>query len=98
MDAAERCRHLAGAAGGRTQGNAWPPDEAPHFQRSQAAEAEALDREQLKRAWSAGPRMPSAHAVRYALAPRTDLASHHKGGPLEAEVGLRGELLRRVRR
>ena len=95
----ERAATLLGAAAALQdqQGNAWPPDEAPHFQRSRAAAAEALDRHQFERAWSAGQRMPSAHAVRYALAPRADLASHHKGGPSEAEVGFRGEPLRRVR-
>jgi tetratricopeptide (TPR) repeat protein len=68
----ERAATLLGAAAAMVaqQGNAWPPDEAPHFERSRAAVAEALDRDQLERAWSAGGRMPSAHAVRYALAPR----------------------------
>jgi tetratricopeptide (TPR) repeat protein len=87
----EQAATLLGAAAAMVtqQGNAWPPDEAPHFERSRAAVAAALDREQLERAWSTGQRMPSAHAVRYALAPRADLASPHRGGPLEAEVGLR---------
>ena len=68
----ERAATLLGAATALQdqQGNAWPPDEAPHFQRSRAAAAEALDRHQFERAWSVGQQMPSAHAVRYALAPR----------------------------
>jgi tetratricopeptide (TPR) repeat protein len=68
----ERAATLLGAAAALQyqQGNAWPPDEAPHFQRSRAAAAEALDRDQFERARSAGQQMPSAHAVRYALAPR----------------------------
>ena len=68
----ERAATLLGAAAAlqERQGNAWPPDEAPHFERSRAAVAEALDRGQFERAWSAGQRMESAHAVWYALAPR----------------------------
>ena len=69
----ERAATLLGAAAAlqEQQGNAWPPDEAPHFERSRAAVAEALDHDQLERAWSAGQRMPSAHAVR--PRPRTAL-------------------------
>jgi tetratricopeptide (TPR) repeat protein len=68
----ERAATLLGAAAAlqEQQGNAWPPDEAPHFERSRAAVTEALDHDQLGRAWSAGQRMPSAHAVRHGLAPR----------------------------
>jgi tetratricopeptide (TPR) repeat protein len=68
----ERAAKLLGAAAALQdqQGNAWPPDEAPHFQRSRAAAAEALDRDQFERAWSAGQQLSSAHAVRYALAER----------------------------
>ena len=68
----ERAATLLGAAAAlqERQGNAWPPDEAPHFERSRAAVTEALDHDQLERAWSTGQRMPSAHAVRYALTPR----------------------------
>ena len=68
----ERAARLLGAAAALQdqQGNAWPPDEAPHFQRSRAAAAEALDHDQFERAWSAGQQLPSAQAVRYALAPR----------------------------
>jgi tetratricopeptide (TPR) repeat protein len=51
------------------QENAWPPDEAPHFERSRAAVTEGLDHEQLERAWSSGERMSLADAVQYALAP-----------------------------
>ena len=67
----ERAATLLGAAAAlqERQGNAWPPDELPHFERSRTAVAEALDRDQFERAWSAGRRMPSAHALRYAVAP-----------------------------
>jgi tetratricopeptide (TPR) repeat protein len=83
-----RAATLLGAAAAlvKQQGNAWPPDEAPHFERSRAAVAEALDRERLERAWSAGQRMPSAHAVRYALATRPGRATPHTGGRVEAGV------------
>jgi ATP/maltotriose-dependent transcriptional regulator MalT len=76
----QRAATLLGAAAAlqERQGNAWPPDEAPHFERSRAAVTAALHHDQLELAWSAGQRMPSAHAVRYALAPRADLASHHR--------------------
>jgi hypothetical protein len=102
----ERAATLLGAAAAlqEQQGIAWPPDEAPHFERSRAAVADALDRDQLERAWSAGQRMPSAEAVWYALAPRSDLASHtcmDAEPPFyKDEVGaeLRGALLTRVRR
>jgi hypothetical protein len=52
--------------------SAWsaPTDEGPHFERGRVAVEGALDRDQFERAWSAGQRMPSAHAVRYALTPR----------------------------
>jgi tetratricopeptide (TPR) repeat protein len=68
----ERAATLLGAAAAlqERQGTAWPPDEAPHFERSRAAVEGTLDRDQFERAWSAGQRMPSAHAVRYAVAPR----------------------------
>jgi hypothetical protein len=33
-------------------------DVVPHFERSRAAVTEALDHDQLERAWSAGQRMP----------------------------------------
>jgi hypothetical protein len=51
------------------QGNAWPPDEAPHFQCSRAAAADALGPDRFQRAWSEGQQMPSAQAVWYALPP-----------------------------
>ena len=51
------------------QGNAWPPDKAPHFRRSRAAAADALDPDRFQRAWTEGRQMPPAQAVRYALAP-----------------------------
>jgi tetratricopeptide (TPR) repeat protein len=68
----ERAATLLGAAAAlqERQGNAWPPDEAPHFERSRAAVEATLGGDQFERAWSAGRRMPSAHAVRYALMPR----------------------------
>jgi hypothetical protein len=48
----ERAATLLGAAAAlqEQQGNAWPPDEAPHFERSRAAVTEALDHDQLERA------------------------------------------------
>jgi tetratricopeptide (TPR) repeat protein len=84
----ERAATLLAAAAGLQdqQGNAWPPDEAPHYERSRAAVGAALDHDQLERVWSAGQRMPSAHAVRYALAPRPNLRSQHRGGRVKAEV------------
>jgi tetratricopeptide (TPR) repeat protein len=73
-----RATTLLGAAAAMVerQGNAWPPDEAPHFRRSRAATARALGPDRFERAWSSGQQMPSAQAVRYALAPL----------PVEAEV------------
>jgi hypothetical protein len=72
-----RAATLLGAAAAMVerQGNAWPPDEAPHFERSRAAVTAALDRQRLQRAWSEGSAMASADAVSYALAPRPDSAS-----------------------
>jgi hypothetical protein len=64
----------AAAAMVERQGNAWPPDEAPHFQRSRAA-AGALDPDRFERAWAAGRRMPPARAVSFALAPRREAAA-----------------------
>src|SRR4029453_5082805 len=67
----ERGPPLLGAAAVMVerQGNAWPPDEAPHFRRSRAAAAQALDPGQFERAWAAGQQLASAQAVRYALNP-----------------------------
>jgi tetratricopeptide (TPR) repeat protein len=67
----ERAATLLGAAASlqEQQGTAWPPDEAPHFERTRAAVESTLNRAQFERAWSAGQRMPSAYAVRYALIP-----------------------------
>ena len=72
----ERAATLLGAAEAlqERQGNAWPPDEAPNFERSRAAVADALDRDRLDRAWSEGKGMSSAQAVRYALAARSTAA------------------------
>jgi hypothetical protein len=66
----ERAATLLGAAGAlqERQGNAWPPGEEPHLEHGRSAVADVLDREQLERAWSAGRRMSSAEAVRYAVA------------------------------
>jgi hypothetical protein len=61
---------LAAATMVDRQGNAWPPDEAPHFGRTRAAVTAALDPHRLQQAWSAGLRMSPADAVRYALSPR----------------------------
>jgi tetratricopeptide (TPR) repeat protein len=73
-----RATTLLGAAAAMVerQGNTWPPDEAPHFRRSRAAAARSLGPDRFERAWSSGQQMPSAQAVRYALAPL----------PVEAEV------------
>jgi tetratricopeptide (TPR) repeat protein len=73
----ERAATLLGAAATlqERQGNVWPPDEAPHFERSRMAVEGRLERGRFERAWSAGRRMPSAHAVRYALTPRRQPAS-----------------------
>jgi hypothetical protein len=67
----ERAAILLGAAAAMVerQGNAWPPDEAPHFQRSRAAAAGALDPDRFQRAWAEGRQMPPVQAVRFALAP-----------------------------
>jgi tetratricopeptide (TPR) repeat protein len=71
VGAPERAATLLGSAAAMVerQGNAWPPDEAPHFQRSRAAAARALGPDQFERAWSAGRRLALAEAVSYALAP-----------------------------
>lgn len=81
--ALERAATLLAAAAAlqERQGNVWPPDEAPHFERSRTAVAAALDPQQQERAWSAGQQMSSAQAVRYALAPRPDLASPYEVAP-----------------
>ena len=67
----ERAATLLGAAEAMVerQGNAWPPDEAPHFEHSRAAVTAAMDRQRLQQAWSGGRNMPPADTVRYALAP-----------------------------
>jgi tetratricopeptide (TPR) repeat protein len=64
----ERAATLLGAATALQdrQGTAWPPDEAPHFERSRAAVAEALDRDQFERAWSAGRRMSACPQTSWA--------------------------------
>jgi hypothetical protein len=67
----ERAATLLGTAAAMVerQGNAWPPDEAPHLEHRRAAVTAALDRQRLQQAWSAGRDMPPADAVWYALAP-----------------------------
>jgi tetratricopeptide (TPR) repeat protein len=67
----ERAATLLGVAAAMVerQGNAWPPDQAPHFQRSRAAAAGALDADRFERAWAAGRGLPPARAVQLALAP-----------------------------
>ena len=71
VGAFERAATLLGAAAAMVegQGNDWPPDEAPHFQRSRATAAHALGPGRFQAAWSAGRRMPSTRVVRYALDP-----------------------------
>lgn len=49
------------------QGAAWPADEAPHFERSQAAAAHALTPAEFEAAWSRGQAMPGSDAVDLAL-------------------------------
>lgn len=49
------------------QGIAWPPDEGPHFERSRAEAAQALDPATFERTWSDGRVLPVHEAVSYAL-------------------------------
>jgi tetratricopeptide (TPR) repeat protein len=49
------------------QGTAWPPDEAPHFERSKAAVVHALTPADLQQAWSQGRSMPGTDAIALAL-------------------------------
>ena len=62
----ERAATLLGAAEAlqERQRNAWPPDEAPHFERRRAAVADALDRDRLDRAWSERKGMSSRAQLR----------------------------------
>ena len=71
VGAFDRAATLLGAAAAMVegQGNAWPPDEAPHFRRSRAAAARALGPERFQQAWSAGRDLPPAQAVSEALTP-----------------------------
>jgi tetratricopeptide (TPR) repeat protein len=71
IGAFERAATLLGAAAAMVegQGNAWPPDEAPHFRRSRAAAALALGRGRFQEAWSAGRHLAPDQAVSFALAP-----------------------------
>jgi hypothetical protein len=64
----ERATTLRGAAAAivEQQGTAWPPDETPHFERSRAAVADALNRQPLERV-VAGQEMSSAQAVQDAV-------------------------------
>lgn len=49
------------------QGAAWPPDERPQFERSQATTRAALAPADFARAWSAGHSMSAEDAVAYVL-------------------------------
>jgi hypothetical protein len=71
VGAFERAATLLGAAAAMVerQGNDWPPDEAPHFRRSQAAAALALGPGRFQEACSAGRHLPPDQAVSFALAP-----------------------------
>jgi len=52
------------------QGTAWPPDEAPHFERSKAAIADALAPAEFERAWSRGQAPADPDAIALALGSR----------------------------
>ena len=61
------------AAAGRLmaeQGTAWPPDEAPHFERSKAAAAQTLGPAEFEQAWSHGQALPGPDAIVLALGSR----------------------------
>jgi tetratricopeptide (TPR) repeat protein len=61
------------AAAGRLmaeQGTAWPPDEAPHFERSKAAAAQTLGPAEFEQAWSHGQALPGPNAIVLALGSR----------------------------
>lgn len=66
----KRAAELLGAAAQMVeeQGAAWPPDEAPIFERSKNAASRALGPTEFGAAWSAGRAMPASAAVEYALA------------------------------
>lgn len=49
------------------QGTAWPPDEAPHFERTKTAVADALGTEDYERLWSLGQEMSVQDAIELAL-------------------------------
>jgi hypothetical protein len=49
------------------QGTAWPPDEAPHFDRSKTAAKQALTSAEFEQAWSQGQAMPGSDVVHLAL-------------------------------
>jgi len=49
------------------QGTAWPPDEAPHFERSRATAAQALAPGRFAQAWGRGQALSHAEAVALAL-------------------------------
>lgn len=64
-----RAAHLLGAASQMVeqQGAAWPPDEAPLFEQTKKAAAQALGLVEFDAAWSAGLAMDVADIVSYAL-------------------------------
>lgn len=49
------------------QGTAWPPDEAPHFEHSKTAAAEALSPAVYERLWAQGQQMSAHEAIALAL-------------------------------
>ena len=62
-----RAATLLGAASAmmERQGTAWPPDEAPHFERSRVRALEAVGQSAFERAWAEGHEMSSQQAVAY---------------------------------
>jgi tetratricopeptide (TPR) repeat protein len=66
----ERGTLLIGAAEAmmESQGAAWPPDERPHYERTVAKLASALDAAEFERVRAAGHRLGSREAVDFALA------------------------------
>jgi non-specific serine/threonine protein kinase len=85
----ERATTLLGAAAMvERQGNAWPPDEAPHLEHRRAAVTAALHRQRLQQAWSADRNMPPADAVWYALALRSNPAPPLAVGAASGSVRL----------
>lgn len=65
----ERAAKLIGAADARVeeQGAAWPPDELPHYERTVAALASAMEPTELEHARAEGHALGADEAVAYAL-------------------------------